>query len=46
MRQWASIMGRCWRARGSMGGRPTVSDLPTMECAPHGGSPGQAGGWG
>lgn len=45
MRQWASIMGWRWRAGGSMRGRPTVSNLSTVECAPHCGSPGEAGGW-
>ncbi len=44
MRQWAGIMGRCWGSWRSMGGRSAVSNLPSMECAPHCGSPGEAGG--
>lgn len=45
MRQRASIVGRRGGARGSVGGGPAVPDLPTVERAPHRGSPGQAGGW-
>ena len=44
MGEWAGIVG--WRGggRGSMRGRTTVPDLPSMESAPYRGSPGEAGG--
>lgn len=44
MRQWAGIVGRRGGSRGSMGGRPAVSDLPSVESAPHRGPPRETGG--